>query len=76
MVWYIFLYYYIPNRGTATTIPQNTPVYSVYTGNFIQNGPVLWGTPSDDSSGRNKNFHGIVYYPDMNYGMIHDPRNY
>jgi hypothetical protein len=61
-----------PNkRASEVCITPNISIYSAYTGQFVQYGHVKKGLKSDDPSGKNSSFHGIVLYPGTGYAVMH-----
>jgi hypothetical protein len=71
----------VPNGGIQQTPPQvtsQTPIYSSYTGNFIQFGQIKYGTPCDAPSGHKnhgKNYHVIQYNEANDTFMCHGYRS-
>ncbi len=66
----------VPNGGVQrpVTIPQDAPVYSSYTGNFIGRGPQPFGVRCDAPLGHpnyGQNFHVIVHNPANQSWMEH-----
>ncbi|AQN67972.1 hypothetical protein [Saudi moumouvirus] len=63
--------------GTNTeilSVPDDIPVYSMYTGNIIGFGNILWGTLTDAPIGHKKHgekFYVIVYNPEYNMWLAH-----
>lgn len=66
----------VPNGGPQqqTFLKSTDPVFSLYTGDFICNGPLPKGMPTDAQRGMNgygKNFHVIEYNPANQTFMAH-----
>jgi hypothetical protein len=62
-----------PNRPQVPVVlPENAPVYSVYSGNIVGYGPRPFGVPCDAPKGHpnyGKNFHVIQKHSDGNFVM-------
>jgi len=55
--------------------PSGTPLYSAYTGNFVQNYPMFYGVKNDAPIGDpryKKDFHGIALNEKTGDWMVHD----
>jgi len=76
---------YIPSHHLNTphggqqikiSVPSDAEIYSVYTSNLVNIGPIPWGTLCDAPPGNpnyGKNYHVIQFNPANNSWMVHNP---
>lgn len=71
---YIPVYNIDDANGKIFTVPDDIPVYSMYSGGLIGYGDILWGTLNDAPFGHKKygkKFYLIAYNPEYNTWIAH-----
>nr|AEX63219.1 hypothetical protein mv_R1017 [Moumouvirus Monve] len=71
---YIPAYNINGTNNIPLSVPDNVPVYSMYTGNIIGFGNIPWGTLTDAPAGHKKHgkkFYIIAYNPEYDLWLAH-----